>query len=241
MFAITSVILTDGLSVNSSNIRKAARKVRVFGDDIIVPTNALPKLLEILSFTQLKVNLNKTFSKGKFRESCGLDAYDGVDVTPARVKRFSSNPSHEVAESMVEASNNFYKRGMWNVANWLRYHLRKVTLPIVQQRDSDRTIYGSFLQKERFGNGFQCFQGKNYSHLKSRWNNFIHTQEYLVHRLTSKSEKVPTQSAYDLMEFLSTSKSSRRSNLDHLSPKQGGLGVVHKQSSVMRRGWSQLA
>jgi hypothetical protein len=235
MYAIAAVIITDRKRVDTRSISEAARKVRVFGDDIIVPTHVLPKLVEILNFTQLSVNLNKTFHKGKFRESCGLDAYDGVDVTPARVKRFSANPSHEVAESMIEASNNFYKRGMWHVSQWLKWHLRKHKLPIIALRDSDSTIY------DLVGNGFQSIQGKNFSHLKSRWNKNLHLQEYQVDYLSSKTKKVATQSAYDLVEYHFTSRTKTTLGTGHLDPIERDLGIVNKKSSVMKRGWKTMA
>lgn len=233
MISIAAVLHSEGSSVSSRSISRAARKVRVFGDDIIVPISSLPNLLEILSCLQLSVNLNKTFSKGKFRESCGLDAYDGIDVTPARIKRFSSNPSHEVAQSMVEASNNFYIRGMWNVSSWIMSHLRKLELPTVRVHDSE----GTYSVK---GAGYSSFMGYSVGHLKTRWNNDLHRNEVRMDSLTSKSEKVATQSAYDLTEFL-FSKSPRYNLLDYLDPPVGGLGIVNNVSSVMKKGWFPLA
>lgn len=234
MISIAAVLITEGRTVSKWSITRAARQVRVFGDDIVVPTTALPKLRCLLGFLQLSVNSNKTFSKGKFRESCGQDAYDGVDVTPARVKRFSPNPSHEVAQSMIEASNNFYKRGMWHTASWLQSHLGKFKLPTVPIRDSEKSIYALK------GDGYQSIQGLATGHLKSRWNPRLQVLEYQVHKLASNSKKVPTQSAYDLTEFLFSARERERSINDLLFPREGGLGVVNKESAVMRLGWTAL-
>jgi hypothetical protein len=234
MISIAAVILTENRPVNKWSITRAARKVRVFGDDIVIPTTSLPKLRCLLGFLQLSVNSNKTFSKGRFRESCGLDAYDGVDVTPARVKRFSPNPSHDIAQSMIEASNNFYKRGMWNVASWLQSHLGKYKLPTIAIRDSEKTVF------TKVGDGYQSIQGLATDHLKSRWNPRLQVMEYQVHKLASNSKKVPTQSAYDLTEFLFGSRVKERSIQDLLFPSDGGLGIVNKESAVMRLGWTAL-
>lgn len=224
MISIASVIITDDVQPTSLNITRSARNVRVFGDDIIVPSNSLPKLLEILEFLQLKVNLSKTFSKGKFRESCGIDAYDGVDVTPARIKAFSSNPSHKDSISMIECSNNLFDRGLWNTATWLSSFVRKLSLPITGP-------YGSV--------GLRCFSGTSYSHLKKRFNSLLHREEYLCHTLSSKTKRVPTQSAYDLMDFLH--KPQRSKYLEYLDPPIREVGVVDKAASVMKRGWRFLA
>lgn len=230
MIAISAVLITEGSRVTTKSVRDAARKVRVFGDDIIVPTIALPNLKEILSFLQLTVNSNKTFSKGKFRESCGYDAYDGVDVTPARIKRFSKSPSHEIAQSMVEASNNFYLRGMWHVSHWIMSFLRKYKLPIAAPR-----VYES--EYSACGIGYVSFQGQDLSHLAKRWNKILHREEYNVHFLASNSKKVPTHSAHDTTEYLFSSMPGSRDNLYYLDPRESGLGIVNKKSSVMRRGW----
>jgi hypothetical protein len=223
MLAIASVLITEGLAVTESNISACARKVRVFGDDIIVPTNALRKLLEVFELVELKVNLTKTFSKGKFRESCGLDAYDGVDVTPARVRRFSSNPSHETAASMLESSNNLFKRGMWNTANWLLHYLRGLDLRYVSPHDSD---------------GIVTFCGRSEEHLKRRYNERYHRFERKTHVLVSKSKVIPSLGAHSLMQYLHKNHNRKSSNLDYLVPKaENSLGVVDKTSSVMSPRW----
>lgn len=55
----------------------------VYGDDLIVPTSAYSPLVRALRFFGFVPNPKKSFSEGPFRESCGLDAFDGVDVRPA--------------------------------------------------------------------------------------------------------------------------------------------------------------
>ncbi|DAD52270.1 RNA-directed RNA polymerase [ssRNA phage SRR6960799_2] len=59
----------------------------VYGDDIIIRRELVPRLLEILSATGFLVNSSKSFFSGRFRESCGGEYYEGVDVTPIRIPR----------------------------------------------------------------------------------------------------------------------------------------------------------
>lgn len=61
--------------------------VYVFGDDILYPVKYHQGVLEGLVSSGLIPNETKTFVKGFFRESCGVDAYNGIDVTPLRVKK----------------------------------------------------------------------------------------------------------------------------------------------------------
>lgn len=56
------------------------RNYSVFGDDIIVVTRAFPYLVEALQLLGFVVNTDKSFSSGLFRESCGVDAFDGVNI-----------------------------------------------------------------------------------------------------------------------------------------------------------------
>lgn len=73
--------------VKWSKISRLKDRVRVFGDDIILPTHAYAKLVRVLTCLGLQVNENKSFSKGRFREACGMDAYGGYDVTPCKPER----------------------------------------------------------------------------------------------------------------------------------------------------------
>jgi hypothetical protein len=60
--------------------------VFVFGDDIIVPTEEAENIINDLESFGLLVNRTKSFYRGAFRESCGVDAFNGIDVTPIRWK-----------------------------------------------------------------------------------------------------------------------------------------------------------
>jgi len=56
--------------------------VRVYGDDIIVPSLAYDYLVEVLAFCGFATNSSKSFRSGPFRESCGKDFYNGLEVRP---------------------------------------------------------------------------------------------------------------------------------------------------------------
>lgn len=56
--------------------------VRSFGDDIAIPSGAVALLEEVLAFCGFRINSDKSFSSGPFRESCGADFFHGKDVRP---------------------------------------------------------------------------------------------------------------------------------------------------------------
>lgn len=58
------------------------RSIRVYGDDLVVPIGALGLVFETLLFCGHKPNVEKTHVFGPFRESCGRDYVNGIDVRP---------------------------------------------------------------------------------------------------------------------------------------------------------------
>lgn len=52
----------------------------VFGDDIIVKTEAYDSVIRLLSILGFEVNETKSFNIGPFRESCGEDYFKGVNI-----------------------------------------------------------------------------------------------------------------------------------------------------------------
>lgn len=73
---------------------QALASVYVYGDDIIVPVEHAIAIMQCLEHLHLKVNRSKCCLAGKFRESCGMDAFMGVPVMPNRIKlRWNQRPS----------------------------------------------------------------------------------------------------------------------------------------------------
>lgn len=64
----------------------STKDVSVYGDDIIVPVEAYDLLVETLETCGFTVNSKKSFSSGLFRESCGKDYFDGINVRPFFVR-----------------------------------------------------------------------------------------------------------------------------------------------------------
>ena len=93
--------------------RELEGAVRVFGDDIIVPTEEYQYVCDVLHSAGLKVNQSKSFSTGLFRESCGMDAFMGVNVTPIRVKMPYIVSQPESLASVVDAASNLHIAGLW--------------------------------------------------------------------------------------------------------------------------------
>jgi len=103
-------------------------KVRVYGDDIIVPVDIVESVIDNLEAFGLKVNRRKSFWNGSFRESCGKEYYAGEDVSIVRVRRVFPTSPADAAEaiSMVSLRNQLYMSGYWETCKWLDGEIRKV-------------------------------------------------------------------------------------------------------------------
>lgn len=104
-----------------------ATRVYIYGDDIVVPTECYSQCIMILENYYLLVNKAKSFSNGWFRESCGMDALAGHDVTPVRLRYFPTqeylrNPSNKVA-SFAATVHQLCKRGLYHAARELTSYL----------------------------------------------------------------------------------------------------------------------
>jgi hypothetical protein len=109
-------------------------KVRVYGDDIVVPVEFTSSVVSSLETFGFRVNTGKSFWTGKFRESCGKDYYDGVDITVVRLRsllptqHWSKEKSEDVI-SFYSFRNLAYKAGLWRVVRWADDLMERLSWP----------------------------------------------------------------------------------------------------------------
>lgn len=102
--------------------QKARAAVYVYGDDIIVRSEDYASVLQHLPQVGLMFNESKCCTAGFFRESCGIDAYKGVVVTPLRIKKLYDDHRTVNAKSLVSyvaLSNAAYDKGYKRLASHL--------------------------------------------------------------------------------------------------------------------------
>jgi hypothetical protein len=106
-------------------------RILVYGDDVIVPTAYAAHAIELLESFGLLVNRDKSCTTGFFRESCGVDAFKGVDVTAVKLKTvWSSAPSPESYEAWLAYANAFYDRKCFHVYDYIVQLLTSLYWPI---------------------------------------------------------------------------------------------------------------
>lgn len=75
---------------HASDAGRIGTDIRVYGDDIIVRKQHFPAVTDLLGRCGFTLNTKKTFASGVFRESCGGDYWQGVDVRPAELESLGS-------------------------------------------------------------------------------------------------------------------------------------------------------
>lgn len=83
-FAIETLIFAAACYALCGN-----RDFLVYGDDVIIRKEFFEAYKELTSFLGFTINTEKSFSSGPFRESCGGDFFNGIDVTPVYIRNIS--------------------------------------------------------------------------------------------------------------------------------------------------------
>jgi hypothetical protein len=111
---VVALLEKRNLPPSVPNLRSVVRDIYVYGDDLIVPTHESDIVRSTLQKYYCKVNVHKSFSSGKFRESCGMDAYDGEEVTPTYIRQLppTNTPKAKHKRSSTNGGNSISKRTM---------------------------------------------------------------------------------------------------------------------------------
>lgn len=158
--------------------KKLIGKCRIYGDDLIFPVEWVPSVVEVFEYLHLKVNRDKSFWNGKFRESCGLDAYAGHDVTPAYFLVIPNETALGSIATTVATANNFFLKGLWRTAAWVERLVPPGIRKLIPDVPIESVAFGFYTSS-----GFRT-QGK------TRWNEDLQRWEY---RTLAAKASVSTQ------------------------------------------------
>lgn len=187
--AIAAILHSQGKKPDYRGAKRAARYIRVYGDDIIVDTRYARTVVDRLQEVGLKVNLKKSFLGGNFKESCGCDAYMGVDITPVylRVRPDDSSTDANIIASLVSTSNQAWLRGLYSFSAHLKNEVEerlKKRLPLVSQ-ESGMLGWHTHLDAME----------------PHRWNHVLHRLETRTYGLVSLKRKDPIDGYSALLKF----------------------------------------
>lgn len=128
-FIICSIAYAESCGMDPSALRiRDLPRMRVYGDDLIVPQIAAQTLMSRLESYRLKVNSRKSFTTGPFRESCGADWYAGVDVSVFKLRAPlpTSRRQHHLIQKAIDFHNRVYDSGWFSLAATVETSLQRV-------------------------------------------------------------------------------------------------------------------
>lgn len=205
--------------------RKALDRVYVYGDDIIMHSEDYAIACQYLPEFKLMFNISKCCTAGFFRESCGCDAYKGVDVTPVKLRSVWTRRLTDPAslESYIAFSNALYNRGYQRSAQYVENYVCKAFGPIPTTSE----LNPSYL---RFCRPSVCARAYNQSRFRFR-----------VNRKLQRLEMYAPYSASVLKRYHFSDRREMFRRL--LSPNKhtdlGTYAVPHR--SCLKWGWHAVA
>lgn len=108
-FELESLIFYAFTLASRYHFGKPSDTVSVYGDDQIIPSSYALKHCEMLEKAGFTINLSKSYLSGTFRESCGGDFFNGVDVRPVFIKELETSDATATNKSIIRFCNNIRK------------------------------------------------------------------------------------------------------------------------------------
>jgi hypothetical protein len=131
-----------GTPFSTRFVKSARGQVRVYGDDIIVPVGSVSSVVRLLETYGLKVNVNKSFWTGRFRESCGGDYFAGRDVSIVKVRRVLPEQRGDVHElvSAIALRNLLWKRGYEKTVEFIDRMILRLGYPLPRTAEDSSSL-----------------------------------------------------------------------------------------------------
>lgn len=190
----------------------------VYGDDMIVPTECAHEVANILSQLGFTLNRDKSYYHRDcwFRESCGAECIDGVDVTPLRISRkyvvdpvVTRNGVDHISSSAMQyysLANTASEYGFTVLRSFL---IRKIFVTGLKPLFGDTSLYSeedsNYHLKKRWGKRYQRIEVLS-SQLKTIYSKG-NQRMALRHWLESTKDRIPKSNSslwthVDIQEFL---------------------------------------
>jgi hypothetical protein len=108
-----------GANLSYRELLNLSDDMAVFGDDIIIGSDYIPTLISTLQAVGCEPNRSKTCYVTPFRESCGAEWFDGIDVTIIRNKEYTFDQDRKFSHYPVltNLQRRFYIAGMCRTAD----------------------------------------------------------------------------------------------------------------------------
>lgn len=216
------LICCAALQLHGASPNYAYKHVYVYGDDIIVPTDKVGLVIEALEVVGLRVNRSKCCFQSGFRESCGVDAWLGHDITPQRIRKF---PGRQPSEGNALAAWLAYAGQFWAVQKMHRTgeYCKQVVeavlgfVPITERAEAYLSVVNPLL-----AHGSAVYPA-------TRWNAKLQTLQCRLYCICQKRKREPMEAWDRLNRNLLV-------GVQDLDPEE----VVVRDATVTRLRWCSI-
>jgi hypothetical protein len=123
------------------NFSNRSKPYGVFGDDIVVKTEMFDEVVSLLELLGYEVNGDKSFNSGPFRESCGGDYYNGLDVRGVYLRSCSTPQDSFSAYNRVVAWSALHDVPLFNLIGLLSQGIdKRVIIPYNEDDAAGRKV-----------------------------------------------------------------------------------------------------
>lgn len=159
-----------------------SRKVYVYGDDIIIPNDCYTAVTDWLPQFGMKLNHTKSFHRSHFRESCGIHAFHGRDITPVYVKHIPYQQSFGELFSYLAVEHTLFKKGFETTAGLHRSWIKRTQGMRMPEVPENSDLIG-FKRPITIFHGLVPQKHEAEIARRKRWNADLQCWEYLVYSL----------------------------------------------------------
>jgi len=195
---------------------RAIQLVKVYGDDIICCLEDYEALIQYFPTVGLMFNSAKCCTSGLFRESCGLDVFNGVDVTPIKIRTCISLSKNNSAwlPSYCAYQRAFWRAKLHHTAEGIRDYVDGVAKIPRLSTEVDVAFY------------YMLDWIPNLEHFPRRYNVELHRREVYAMCPIPKVELVPL-GGYERLHWFLTSGALDSRDGEPLFPVR--FRVTHKK------------
>lgn len=197
-------------------LKKVKGHISVYGDDLIYPSRVHNLVYYVFTKLGFKLNMEKTYVKRPFRESCGGDYFRGSDVRP-----YNPEGQHQLL-SGLKVSEFIYRLINGLKRRWHGDEVIPLTLQYLRSIAGQQT-FGVFQVPQSFPD----FSGERTDHIRKRtwsepfwvdvrWNTFKQSYEFSYLGQVSRRRRVVLEYPY---YWESLQRGTQRTLIDPLRAK----------------------
>lgn len=155
----------ETLVFTAAAIAVGSRAYSVYGDDIIIESALVNKLSKLLKYLGFVFNHEKSFSAGPFRESCGCDYFNGVNVRPFYLRRNDNLNKPELCHVVNGLASASSPEGL--LAKELKRMVRSFQLPLVPLNEDSTSgifidVHSAYSMKKLFVSKSDLTRGRQF-------------------------------------------------------------------------------